>query len=309
MKFAIPAIVAIFIVIVTMIFVLEPKESMIIDNQNFMKDGYRNMYIDHDNDNILKEIKKISGADRVAIYTYHNGTRSITGIPFIKESIKSEITTGRSYKKTHTNILINDNFHINDYLYKNIYLYIDRVNYNNSTIPLAIIDTLLSNDIKSYYARHIFSDDKISGYVVVEKTSGFMTLDRPHLDSVEVLIKNIEKNIAKMKREESDTMRSSVENSRLYIFVIMIIFVIVIIIYYGSHKINEVSTKTAEMINKSDVVRSEQLDLIGARLNKSLMDNHNFVKNRFVELVTIVNKINSRVNVVETSLSNEEPDH
>jgi len=298
MKLVISGIVALMIAIVTIIFAIEPKTSSTIDNRNFMKDGYQNMYIDHENDNILRQLKQLCGSDRVAIYTYHNGTRSVTGIPFIKESIKSEITDGKSYKKQHANILINDNFYLNDYLYKNIYIFVDKINYNNK-MPRAIIDTLLANNVKSFYARHIFQQDKIAGYLVVETTDSFMELDQSKLDSIVLLTKTIEKNLETMKREESETIRSDIENSRLYIFIVLIIFVLILSIYYGNHRRDELFNKTAETIEKNDSARSEQLDHIAAKLSMSILDNHDFMKTKIIELVTVVNKVQDRINILE----------
>ena len=82
----------------------------------------------------------------------------------------------------------------------------------------------------------------------------------------------------------------------------MIVFAIVIIIYYGGVKINEITTKTSKLIVESDKVRSEQLDFIGAKLNKNLMDNHLFVKDRFIELATIINGARDRITVLEEKI-------
>lgn len=297
MKFTYGIALALIVTIVTLIFILQPKT--VVNHDNFMKDGYQNMYIDHENDNIIKEIKRDCGADRVAMILYHNGSRTITGIPFIKESIKSEITSGNRHKSTHNNILINDNFYLNDYLYKNIYIYIEKVNYDNKEIPEQIIDSLLSNGVQSYYARHIYHNETIAGYIVVEKTTGFMSFGNYSLQSIEKNIKKIEKNISQMKKEEIEVFSQELEKSKLYIFVLLIIFVILVLARQIYTKLREISISTTETILTADKKRSDQLDLIGASLRKNLIDNHTFIKEQFVTFAGKMNNLDDRIKTLE----------
>jgi hypothetical protein len=281
--------------ILSTIFYLQPKTQF---DGNFMKDGYSNMYIDHKNDVILQNIRKYTGADRVELYMYHNGTRGVTGIPFIKESLKTEILAAgnSSRKSSRTNVLINDNFYINDYLYKRLYIYIDVVSYRDIEHPREIVDTLINRGVKSYYAKHIYHGTTIAGYVVVEKSSGLMLLEKPKLDSLTLQIKEIESNVAQMKLESENSVRNDIEKNRLNIFIVFIVFFIITIVYFGSKKITKVSDQTMTRIAASHKTQMESIENIGAKLNKSLADNNEFFRQQFLVLLASHDKLNNKVN-------------
>jgi hypothetical protein len=76
-------------------------------------------------------------------------------------------------------------------------------------------------------------------------------------------------------------------------------------IYYGNHTRDEMFRKTTDSIEKNENSRRDQLDRIAAKLNMSIMDNHNFMKSRIIEMVTAVNGINDRVGILEEKVKED----